>query len=377
MNFLKEFRKAISSAEYQMRANFNEVASVPLNMFDYDGIPEDLREYFEDFEKYLIMGGCLAIGKLDGKYVFVRGGLGGGELDNYGYPTRFIGATGNGKSVDWKVGEDCVVFWNNKSHSPDLDVLKTTDLLTDVDISIDCNIYYSRLYPIPCVKDEKEKMQITEILANLQKGGKNATVINRKKDVTDLVDGKGDEIPVLNITDVSNADKIQYLARFREDVKRWYFNRNGHDLQGSSKMAQQSVEEINNNNSISMIYPLDKYEMRKKAVDEFNELFGENMTVTFSPTLLIEYEKFVRDSIGTEELPEDLSEDLPEEIPEESQEETTESVNEETPEDLPETDTESENEGENEDFHDAIIEASAEIVSNILKKKEDEDNGEN
>lgn len=371
MNFLKEFRKAISSAEYQMKSNFNEVASVPLNMFDYDNIPEDLREYFEDFEKYLIMGGCLAIGKSDGKYVFVRGGLGGGELDNYGYPTRFIGATGNGKAVDWKVGEDCVIFWNNKAHTPDLDVLKTTDLLTDVDISIDCNIYYSRLYPIPCVKDEKEKMQITEILANLQKGGKNATVINRKKDVTDLVDGKGDEIPVLNITDVSNADKIQYLARFREDVKRWYFNRNGHDLQGSSKMAQQSVEEINNNNSISMIYPLDKYEMRKKAVDEFNELFGENMTVTFSPTLLIEYEKFVRDSIGTEELPEDLSEDLPEEIPEE----TAESVNEATPEDLPETESESENEGEDKDFHDAIIEASAEIVSNMLKKKEDEDNG--
>ncbi len=120
-------------------------------------------------------------------------------------------------------------------------------------------------------------------------------------------------------------------------------------------MAQQSVEEINNNNSISMIYPLDKYEMRKKAVDEFNELFGENMTVIFSPTLLIEYEKFVRDSIGTEELPEDLSEELPEE----SQEGTTESVNEETPEDLPEDDTESENEDEKNE------------------KEEDRDNGEN
>lgn len=341
MNFLKEFRKAISSAEYQMKANFNEVASVPLNMFDYDNIPEDLKEYFEDFEKYLIMGGCLAIGKLNGKYVFVRGGLGGGELNEYGYATRFIGATGNGNGtvVDWKVGEECVVFWNNKAHTPDLDVLKTTDLLTSVDISIDCNVFYSRLYPIPCVKDEKEKQQIAGILSNLQKGGKNVTVINRKKDVTDLVDGKGDEIPVLNLTDVENADKIQYLARFREDVKRWYFNRNGHDLQGSSKMAQQSVEEINNNNSISMIYPLDKYEMRKKAVNEFNELFGENMTVTFSPTLLIEYEKFVRDSIGTEELPEDLSEDLPEEIPE--------------------AESESENEGEKDE------------------KKEDEDNDEN
>lgn len=355
MDFLKEFRKVISSAEYQMKSNFNEVVSVPLNMFDYDIIPEDLREYFEDFEKYLIMGGCLAIGKLDGKYVFVRGGLGGGELNNYGYATRFIGATGNGKSVDWKVGEDCVVFWNNKTHTPDFDILKTTDLLTDVDISIDCNVYYSRLYPIPCVKDEKEKTQITEIFNNLQKGGKNATVINRKKDVADLVDGKGDEIPVLNLTDVENADKIQYLARFREDVKRWYFNRNGHDLQGSSKMAQQSVEEINNNNSISMIYPLEKYEMRKKAVDEFNELFGENMTVTFSPTFLVEYEKFIKDSIGSEELPEDLSEDLPEE----SQEGTTETENEDKPEDLPEDDTEGENEGEKDE------------------KKEEEDNGEN
>ena len=349
MKFLEEFRKAISSADYTMRANFNECVSIPLNMFDYDKIPEDLQEYFEDFEKYLIMGGCLAIGKLDGKLVFVRGGLGGGELDFYGYPTRFIGATGNGKAVDWKVGKDCIVFWNNKSHTPDLDVLRTADLLTDIDLSLDLNVYYSRLYPIPCVKDEKERIQVETILSNLQKGGKNTTVINKKLDVTDLIEGKAEEIPVLNITDVENADKIQYLARFREDVKRWYFNRNGHDLQGSSKMAQQSVEEINNNNSISMIYPLEKYEMRQRAIEELNALFGLDMSVTFSPAWLVEYEKFVRDSIGSEELPEDLSEELPEEKPKEVTEtDTPEDNNEDNPEDV----TEDENEEKDEEKED-------------------------
>ena len=349
MKFLEEFRKAISSADYTMRANFNECVSIPLNMFDYDNIPEDLQEYFEDFEKYLIMGGCLAIGKLDGKLVFVRGGLGGGELDFYGYPTRFIGATGNGKAVDWKVGEDCVVFWNNKSHTPDLDVLRTADLLTDIDLSLDLNVYYSRLYPIPCVKDEKERIQVETILSNLQKGGKNTTVINKKLDVTDLIEGKSEEIPVLNITDVSNTDKIQYLARFREDVKRWYFNRNGHDLQGSSKMAQQSVEEINNNNSISMIYPLEKYEMRQRAIEELNALFGLDMTVTFSPAWLVEYEKFVLDSIGSEELPEDFSEELPEEKPEEAPEtDNPEDNNEDKPEDVTEDENEEKEDEDNE-----------------------------
>ena len=340
MKFLDEFRKAISSTEYTMRANFNEVVSIPLNMFDYDNIPEDMKKYFEDFEKYLIMGGILAVGKIDDKLTFVRGGLGGGELNEYGYPTRFIGATGNGRSVDWEIGTECVVFFNNKSHTPDLDVLRTTDLLTDVDISIDCNVYYSRFYPVPLAKDEREKIQIKEVFSNLKKGGRETTVLNRKTEIMDIMGVNSPEIPVLNLTDVENADKIQYLSRFREDVKRWFLNRNGHDLQGASKMAQQSVEEINGNNSVSMIYPLEKLEMRKRAVDEMNSLFGTELTITFSPAWLIEYEKFVRDSIGDEEIPDDPSEELPEE-------ENTDVINiEETESDEPEETPEEEKESD-------------------------------
>ena len=348
MKFLEEFRKAVSSADYQMRANFNEVTSIPLNMFDYDNIPEDIQQYFEDFEKYLIMFGCLAVGKIDGNLTFVRGGLGGGELDAYGYPTRFIGATGNGRAVDWKIGADCVVFFNNKNHTPDLDVLKTTDLLTDIDISIDYNIFFARMYPVPLVKDEKERLQVLEIFKNLRDGGKTGTVINKKMDVTDMMNASQGEIPVLNLTDVQTADKIQYLARFREDAKRWFLNRHGHDLQGSSKMAQQSVEEINGNNSVSMIYPLEKYSMRMRAIEAMNALFGTEMTFTFSPAFLMEYEKFVRDSIGTEELPEDLSEDLPEEITEE----VTEEKNEAPSEDMSEEKSEENNEEKDEEEKD-------------------------
>ena len=340
MNFLKEFRKAISSQEYTMKSNFFETVSIPLNEFDYDKIPDDMKEYFEDFEKYLIMGGCLAVGKINGKLTFVRGGLGGGELNEYGYPTRFIGATGNGTAVDWAVGTECVVFWNNKSHSGDMDVLRTTDLLTDIDTSIDYNILYSRFYPVPLARDEKEKIQIANVFDNLKKGGKTTTVLNRKESISDLMNGTPEQqIPILNLTDVSNADKIQYLSRLREDVKRWFLVRHGHDLQGSSKMAQQSVEEINGNNSVSFIYPLEKFEMRKRAVDEMNALFGTEMVVSFSPAWLIEYEKFVRDSIGPEEIPEDPSEELPEESnPEDKTEETPEDKTEETPEDKTEED---------------------------------------
>lgn len=343
MKFFDEFRKSLSSAEYLMKSNFDECATVPINMFDYDNIHEDLQQYFEDFEKILIMDGIVAIGKLNGKFVFVRGGLGGGELNEYGYPTRFIGATGNGIAVDWKIGVDCVVIFNNKKHTPDFGVLKTADILTDIDISIDDNIYYSRFYPIPLARDEREKNQISDIFANLRKGGKKTTVLNKKTDVADIVNGTNQDISVLNITDVENADKIQYLSRIREDVKRWFLNNNGHDLQGSSKMAQQSVDEINGANSVSMIYPLEKLEMRIKGIDEFNALFGQNMTVSFSPAWLIEYEKFVKDSIGSDELPDDPTEELPddanpEDEPENAPEGTTEDAPEGTNEDAPEDD---------------------------------------
>ena len=312
--FYNELKTAASSSEYMTRMNFDEVFSIPLGMFEYDGIPEELYEYWEMFETWLCSHGCVAIGKLDGELIFAKGGLGGGKINNYGFMTQFIGSTMNGRAVQWEIGTECVVFWNNKLHLPDTDIWRTVDLLDDIDISITDNILYSRLYPIPVAKDNKVLEQIKKIFENLKKGGKKTTAISKDYDVSDMIASGSEPIPVLNLTDVKNADKIQYLIRARDDVKRWFVTRYGQAVQGTGKMAQQTEDEIDGYTSVSFIYPLEKYEMRKKAIEMVNNLFDLNLEIHFSPAWMVEFKKFVMEAPEPDGLEEKEGQDVQTEI---------------------------------------------------------------
>lgn len=292
--FFNEMRTALAEQNYKMIVNFDELLQFDASMFEYDDIPEDMQEYFNFFEIWLCTSRCVAVGYLDGKLIFARGDNGGGKINDYGLMEDFIGATLNGKTVHWKIGEDCVVFWNNKAMTPDFDLFTTAENLAEIDVSIDDNVLYSRFYPVPMVKDGKQETQVTEILENLQKGGKKTSVINRPDDLNELMETGAEPIPVLNITDVKNSDKIQYLTHAHDDVKRWFYTKYGQAVQGTGKQAQQTEKEIDGTTSVSFVYPLNKFYMRKKACDEMNKMFNTNISVRFSPAWAVEFEKFVK-----------------------------------------------------------------------------------
>ena len=82
--------------------------------------------------------------------------------------------------------------------------------------------------------------------------------------------------------EVEKSQYIQYLAKFRDDLMRWFYSLYGMNSQGSSKMAQQSVDEVNQDSSASMILPHDMLRMRQNGVEELNKKFGWDAEVSFS-----------------------------------------------------------------------------------------------
>lgn len=293
-NIFEEMKTMLSSNDNYVLTNFDDLLQVPLTMFEYDNIPDELTEYFELFELWLSTNKCVAVGKHNGRLIFARGGLGGGHINEYGFMTHFIGTTANGESIDWEIGKDCAVIWNNLTKSPDLDLIKTAEHLTEIDISIDDNILYSRFYPVPMVEDETQKKQIESIFDMLKKGMKKMSIVNRRANIADVMNGTPDNVPMLNLTDVSLSDKIQYLAHHRDDVKRWFYTKYGHCVQSTGKMAQQTEKEIDGNTSVSFIYPLSKLRAREKGLKEINKLFSTNITIKFSEPWAVEYAKFIQ-----------------------------------------------------------------------------------
>ena len=112
------------------------------------------------------------------------------------------------------------------------------------------------------------------------------------ENILDDVFGKeGRGVYTVDMTRPEMSDHIQYLTHAKDDVWRFFWQLYGMNSQGTSKMAQQSVEEVSNNDCASLIIPLERLEQRKKDTKVLNKKFGWNVTVDFSEAWRARVEK--------------------------------------------------------------------------------------
>lgn len=272
-----------------------------LGMFEYTGLPETLRTNY--LEYWLQKYGKVAIFKIPagrGSDGFPEGSLicatcnTGTELDPYGEGSEIIAVTLNGFSVTLdRYSDEVVLAFNNHTEMGNPDTYMDALRLAEIDISIDHLIFWTRLFNIFKVADENTKRTIAEAFSNIE-AGKPITVVS-KKIFEDLGIGTEDVTSEM-LTSPEFAEKIQYTARLREDVLRWHYTRYGQVVQGDTKMAQQSVDEVNGTVSSSLIIPLNMLACRKAMIDEINKKFGLSASVELSGAWRAEVTKYENES---------------------------------------------------------------------------------
>lgn len=261
---------------------YTALEQILTSMFDYNNLPKGLdRKYIEHC---LIRFGCCGIVKINDEY-FVGVPAIQPPLDNYGIGTEIIITTYNGQhQVKGKIGEDCALIWNNSEFIGDFIITWFAKMFKEIDKSMESNVYNSRLHPIPIAKNSKIKTAIDNIFKTIKGDSvKNETYsVLSEQAFEDVISGKSTPVEVVNLTDVNNIDKIQYLSKFHDDLLRRFCTMYGHAMQTSGKMAQQTTEELQGYNSFSMIIPSNRFEERKKGITEFNRIFNENVTIAYS-----------------------------------------------------------------------------------------------
>lgn len=252
------------------------------SMFKYNNLPKGLdRKYIEHT---LIRFGCCSIVKIENEY-FAGVPAIQPPLDNYGIGKEITITTYNGQhKVKGKIGENCVLIWNNSEYVGDFIITWFAKMFKEIDISMESNVYNSRLHPIPIAKNSKIKSAIDNIFRTIKgENIKNETYsVLSEQAFEDVISGKSTPVEVVNLTDVNNIDKIQYLSKFHDDLLRRFCTLYGHAMQTSGKMAQQTTEELQGYNSFSMIIPSNRLEEREKGITEFNRIFNENVTIEYS-----------------------------------------------------------------------------------------------
>lgn len=311
-------------------------------MFKYEELPDSIPEEF--IERFHILNGDIAVWKLDDPNAFrykdelIVSCCGYADKpDAYGIGARVIATTLSGYvKEDLKEGESCVVIHNNSLYTSDMPIIcYFTDMFTEMLTSLKTNIIYSRLKPVFKVSDEKERAAVLEAFTKIKDDSEPIQITSTNVLAEALAEAGAnptDTIKVLDITDVKNADKLQYIVKCIDDAFRWFFSMIGQAIQGNGKLAQQTVDEVQGTTSMSFILPNDRLKMRRKGWEKANKLFGTNVTVDFSDawkTESIKYKKEadIDENGELEELtgePETEPETQPEEEPEKGAEENEE-----------------------------------------------------
>lgn len=292
--------------DYRLIENWLMCNQICMSKFVYNDLPETVPQ--EWIEGILISNGTAGIGEYKDKLYVVAGSY-CGTINGY-LPERYVGAIqgigtieGNAEGtatneelrIDGTVDKDIVIAWNNATLSPDLDVIDTASRLTECDTSEDLNILFSRLLRIPVVKDDKEKEIFLSAIRSILDGKIDA--VSSKIGLDEVIKGAGNDQKFLDLVDIKDIDKLQYLNQYHDNIMKRFFNRHGHSMQITSKIAQQSRDEIHGTDSISMIYPVQQLQYRKKFCEDLNRVFGEkynfNCSVEFSPLWKNQYDAIV------------------------------------------------------------------------------------
>lgn len=307
MNFY-DIMKPKCQKDFAESMHWWNLFNVLLARFEWEGLPDSVPQEF--LEGILITNGTVGFGKDNiGKerlYYAVPGGYTGPIV---GYlPDHYKGVIQN-VIVEGKVGEDVAVGWNNSAMQSDNILMQYASILAEIDISEKCNVHYARDSKIPKAHNETEKQAILTAIKNIREGKLDAIVSNNVH-AKELIEGIPED-NLLELTDIRDIDKLQYLNQYRDNIIKRFFQIYGQKSQVTSKMAQMSVDESTANDSLSMILTLDALKQREKFCDECNRLFGLSMSVKLSKCWADEVEEMdeTNAATGTEDNEEGGNED--------------------------------------------------------------------
>ena len=282
---------------------FDILLQSDLSMFTYDNLPAGMDPVW--IEKYLNIAGSIGITRTPEtyisellpdvpeyrpKYCVCPIPSRDGNVDQYGDGSHIAGSNAL-VSVEGTLGIDAVIIYNRDTRMPELDNMIDADSLMQIDKSAAINVILSRIAPVFSCYNDKTRKALDAMLDEILEGKLKTIVSGDVKDLLKMT-GLDGGTEILEITHPEKIQYIQYLSQYYDVILRRHYNRRGLSVRTGTKAAQQSADEIHGLDAVSWIIPLAKLESRQRGFEQFNALFGENVTVRFSDVWQQEYDAY-------------------------------------------------------------------------------------
>ena len=250
--------------------------SIICNMIRYEGIEDtNIPEYYPEYVAAYL--GQYGVFPSDDGPVIVPGAY-TGRFDRYGRGTEYHGNTLDGTSWTGKVGVDCFVVPNNPMYMPDsLVVSRYAYMLSQIDISLYYNLKYSRLGKFYRADTDQEKAALNKAMDELEAGKPVIYVGTQKHTFGDILDQTPPPLMPLELTDVKDSEKLQYLSRLHDDIIGRFMSMYGIDTGNINKGSQILRGELSRMEEAAAVPVYERLRCRQQVWDEINNAFGTNI----------------------------------------------------------------------------------------------------
>ena len=240
---------------------FNNLLKRFMNLFEFENIDKTIN--LRELMLSIIFNDSYMILELDGELRNVYGGL-AGDLDFYGYPTRYLWSTGV-RSGDNAI-EDGVVGHSNSLWTPLAPtMLYYSKMLAGLDTSLDIASVNTRLTPVYRATTDTERQQIESVF-NAIKKGEQKFVCMHKQTLKDLADENGNY--TIDLTGASGDHTyIPMLLQAYDNILARVCRELGINISTQMKRAQVISAELNGYENYTQIF-LD--DMLKNIRESFN-----------------------------------------------------------------------------------------------------------
>lgn len=276
------------------------------NMFQYKDFPKSLPQEFA--EKYFMYQGACATARIPANY---NTGMYAGDIvflsaqpsedpDAYGQGAKVIITSANGYNEIVSY-DDCSFCWNNSAHTSLREfICIASEAITNAFLALRSGVRYSKNHPIFKASDDKEVAALNKFWQDIC-NDEDALAITSENVLEKAFAGQMDASAssnVINLSDPVHNDKMQYLVDIIDSYMRWFFSFYGQCIQGNGKRAQQTVDEVNGQTSLSFILPNDMLAHRKAWVEDMKAkgYLPETAEIDFSPAFKVEEVKYQKEA---------------------------------------------------------------------------------
>lgn len=202
-----------------------------------------------------------------------------GLPDRYGRGKEYFGNTLDGKAWRGTVGIDCFVVPNNPLYMPDSFIVsRFSYILSQTDISLYYNLMYSRNSRFFRAESDTEKAAIEHAFSEMHAGEPVIYVTQPKKQINDVFDDDTSPLEQMELTDVKDSDKLQYISRVYDDIIGRFMTMYGIDVGNVNKGSQILRGELSRLQESAAVPVYEALECRENVWSDIRKAWNTDIT---------------------------------------------------------------------------------------------------